>query len=442
MSAEAGLKGPSRFRWRVVAMLLGMSIVSYVERVNLSVAGELIMKEFQLRTTSMGVIFGAFLVGYTFFQVPGGQLADRYGPRAVLAGAALGWALCTLLAGFLPGFVFTSAAGIFGSLLFLRFMLGVTESPTYPAAGRAIANWLPESERAFANAIVLTGAALGSAVTAPLVSQLMVAYGWRNALFLVAIPAAVIAMVWWLSFTDEPGRHPCVNQAELEVIGREKWDLKSILSTRVGWTSFLRSRSFCALCMSYLLHSYVTYIFIFWFYIYLVEVRGFNLLSGGAFASAPFIVATILTPIAGAICDWTCRRHGNLLGRRAVPCIVIPTASLLVFCAGRTVNPYLAIALFSLAAGLAWSAEGVFWASMIDIAARSSGSAGGFLNLSGNVGGTLSAILTPWIAEQVGWVNVFNIASIVGLVGALLWFWVDTDQSIERATLVAQMNQR
>ncbi len=439
MSVDSEPIRTTRFRWTVVAMLLGMSIVSYVERVNLSVAGELIMKEFQLRTTSMGLVFGSFLVAYTLFQVPAGQLADRFGPRVLLASAASAWALCTLLAGLIPGFVFSSATGVFTSLLILRFLLGVAEAPTYPAAGRAIANWLPNSERALANAIVLTGAALGSAVTTPLVSQLMVAYGWRNALFLIALPAVFIALVWWLYFRDDPRRHHRVSGAELVIIGGRSEDSGS--SAQVCWSRFFKGKSFWALSMSYFLHSYVTYIFIFWFYIYLVEVRGFNLLSGGAFASAPFIVATILSPVGGAVCDWSSRRYGNLWGRRVVPCIVIPSAALLVFWAGRSVDPYLAVALFSLAAGLAWAAEGVFWASMIDIAGRSSGSAGGLLNMVGNVGGALSAILTPWIAEYVGWVNVFNIASMMGLLGALLWLWVDSEQSIESATSLAPANE-
>lgn len=424
---------PSNFRWVIVAFLLCLSIVSYIERVNLSIAGELIMKEYGLSPTHMGFVFGAFLIAYTLFQYPAGRLADRYGPRLVLTLAAWGWALCTILSGLLPGFVIRSATGVLVTLLAIRFLLGVAEAPTYPAAGRAIANWLADSERGFANAIVLTGAALGSAVTAPLISHLMVASGWRHSLFLVALPAAIIAVVWWLLFTDQPEEHQRVNAAELKIVRKHAVEVGVHSKARGGWESLLKGASFWSLCISYLLHSYVTYIFIFWFYIYLVEVRGFSLVRGGLLTSAPFLVATVLSPMGGALCDWSARRYGFLWGRRTVPCIVLPAAALLVFYAGRVANPYLAVALFSLAAGLAWAAEGPFWASMTDIAGPFAGSAGGFLNMVGNVGGALSAMLTPWIAGQVGWTNVFTIASIMGLVGALLWLKVNTEQPLEVA---------
>lgn len=408
-------------------MLVGLSVISYIERVNLSVAGEMIMREFGFTATRMGFVFGSFMVGYTLFQLPAGRFADLYGPRRVLGWAAFAWAACTAMSGLFPGVVLRSGSAVLGGLIVIRFALGIFEAPTYPAAGRALAIWVPESERAFASALVLTGAALGSALTPPALSQLVIGVGWRWALLIVSLPAALAGGLWLKWFTDWPEAHPRINVAELKHIARRKIALPV---HPVGWSCVLKSRNLWWLSLSYLLHSYVTYIFIFWFFIYLVDVRGFTMARGGIFASLPFLLATVLSPLGGAISDRASSRWGRLWGRRAVPCLVLPVAAVLVFFGGGVPNPYVAVVLFSLAAGLAWAAEGPFWASMTDIAGPYAGSAGGFLNMVGNIGGALSAMLTPIIAEHTGWVNMFYIASGMGLLAAVTWLLVESEPSV------------
>jgi ACS family glucarate transporter-like MFS transporter len=280
-----------------VSLLLDFSIVSYILRVNITIAGEPLMHEFRLTPLQLGWIFSAFLISYTGFMTPAGAWADRFGPRLLLGLAGLGWAVLTLLTALLPGLVFGSTAGILGSLLALRFLLGICEAPTYPGAGRAIAHWVSRSERAFSNAVVIAGALFGSAVTAPAVSYLMVHLGWRSAMVLISIVAPSLVLVWLLYATDQPRQHRAVNAQELDIIGTLGPHLRQNTG---GWRTVLKSGQACRLFAAYGCECYLSYLFIWWVYIYFVEVRKFSLVRGGLVTAAPFILSTFTTPAAGA----------------------------------------------------------------------------------------------------------------------------------------------
>jgi len=143
---------PTRVRWRIVSLLLGFSIVSYVLRVNVTIAGEPIMHEFHLTPVQLGWVFSAFLFSYTAFMTPAGTWADRFGPRLTLAVAGLSWAALTFLTALVPGLVFTSVATVLGSLLVIRTLLGVCEAPIYPAALKAVSNWVASASGRFLTA--------------------------------------------------------------------------------------------------------------------------------------------------------------------------------------------------------------------------------------------------------------------------------------------------
>lgn len=158
---------PASTRWRVVALLTAFSIVGYILRTSITIAGEPIMHEFGFSQVRLGWIFSAFLVTYTVFNLPSGAWADRWGSRRVLAAAGLSWFVLTLLTALLPGNVFTSYGSALGAFLVLRLVFGIGEAPMFGCATKAIANWLPMSERALANGVVIAGGLLGSTFVGP-----------------------------------------------------------------------------------------------------------------------------------------------------------------------------------------------------------------------------------------------------------------------------------
>ena len=405
LAAAAG----GRSLWPWVGLLCATATAAYLCRVNVSVAGALLMEELGLSQAQMGRVFSAFLLGYALFMVPGGVLADRWGTRRVLGLASWWWVAATALQTLVGrGPLAGSAASTLALLLALRFVLGVGQAPTFPAAARGVARWVSPGSRARANGLVIAAIGLGSAIAPPLVSAVMVRWGWRAALGVSTLPALVTAVAWRIA------REPVSPAA-----------LPSPAPGQEGSTAALRSRSFVLLTVSYTLQGYVGYIFVFWFYLYLVQERHFDLLKSGLLSSLPWLLSIVSIPFGGWLSDRIAARHGLVVGRRAVPLFGLALAGVFLSLGARATNGYWAAASLALSTALVLSVEGPFWATMTEIAAPRSGLAGGIMNTGSNVGGLVSPALTPVLAAAVGWENALHVAAALSVVAAVLWLGVD-----------------
>jgi ACS family glucarate transporter-like MFS transporter len=393
-----------------VALLCATATAAYLCRVNVSVAGALLMDELHLDQAQMGRIFSAFLLGYALFMAPGGALADRWGTRRVLETASWWWVGATALQMFVGrGLLSGSLAATLGSLLALRFVLGVGQAPTFPAAARGVSRWVAPPARARANGFVIAAIGLGSAIAPPLVSAVMVRWGWRAALGVSTLPALATAVVWRV--VGEP--------AALEAPPSAATD------TEAPSASPLRSRSFVLLTLSYSLQGYVGYIFVFWFYLYLVQVRHFDLLKGAFLSSLPWLLSIVSIPLGGWLSDRVAARHGLVIGRRAVPFVALALAGVFLSLGARTTSGYAAVVYLALSTALVLCVEGPFWATATEIAGGRSGLAGGIMNTGCNVGGLVSPALTPVLAAAIGWEYALHVAAALAVVAAALWLGID-----------------
>ncbi len=376
--------------WRMVALLSGTATASYLCRVNLSVAGALMMRELGLSQQAMGQVFSAFLAGYALCQIPGGMLADRFGAPKVLAWAALAWVAAT--------------AGIVGAgtsvalLLAMRCLLGVAEAPTFPAAAQAISRAIPLHQRGRANGIVVAAIGLGSAIAPPLITFLMVRWGWRTAVLVSSVPALAAGLAWMAVCRSSVAVQPP--------------------TTAHGFRGLPKSRSFLLLTVSYSLQGYVGYIFVFWFYLYLVDVRHFDLLRGALFGSLPWLISIVSIPLGGWLFDRV------PFDRRAIPIAGLAGSGLFIAIGAHAANAYLAATCLALATALVLSVEGPFWATMTAIAGPASGAAGGVMNMGSNLGGLISPALTPVLAAYIGWESALLLSGALAIIAALLWFGV------------------
>src|SRR3954452_1512166 len=204
----------SRVRWFLVFWLFVLSAVSYLDRVNISIAGGAIADAYQLTDVQLGKVFSAMLAGYALFQPIGGRLADRFGPRRVLAGGVIWWGIFTALTALVPSQI-TGALWLFISA---RFLLGAGEAVMFPASNQFVARWIPVQERGIANGWIFAGVGAGAGLSPPLITYIMVHYGWRASFWICATIGLLAGLVWLLWAKDDPAQHSSFSASELEFI--------------------------------------------------------------------------------------------------------------------------------------------------------------------------------------------------------------------------------
>jgi ACS family glucarate transporter-like MFS transporter len=407
--------------WLILALLFATSVVTYVDRVNISVTARQMMPAFGLTQQEMGWVFSAFVAGYALFQIPGGWLADRWGARIVLTGALIWWSVCSALTAVVAASPLAEMIGIVGALVLVRFALGLGEAVALPSFNRAVANWMPPDSRGLGIGIAIGGIGLGSALTPPLAAWVMVNYRWQTVFYLSAAVGLFVGLLWWTLARDRPDQHP--------------WAQKSSAATTDGEPavrpavpfpmSLLRNSSIWWLVLSYSCLGYVAYLYLSWFYLYLVNVRGFDNLRGGLYASLPFWAILIGCPLGGWTTDRLAATRGLTRGRRLAGMTGMAGAGCAIAAGAFADSAPVAIAALSLGAGCLYFAVGAYWASTTDLSKTHAGTLSGLMNTGANVGGTLSPSLTPWIAGHWGWPVALAAAGVIAFAGALLWFKID-----------------
>jgi ACS family glucarate transporter-like MFS transporter len=432
-AADPHTSDPQRtnVRWVILALLFMMSFVAYVLRSNMSIAGENIMDDLGLSKIQLGMILSAFAWGYAIFQFPGGVFGDIVGSRRALSCIAALWGILTLATGLVPGTAVASTTAILAMLVGLRFLVGVAQAPLFPVfGGGTIGRWFPVSGWAFPSGLTSTGLTLGAAATAPLVAWLMEMLGWRESFIATAPMAFLIAGVWWWYARDDPADHPRVGQHELDLINADRPSPESAVENEAAWKRVLKNRDILLLAASYFCMNYVFYIFFNWFFIYLVDVRQFEILEGGYLASAPWMVGAVAASLGGLWCDRLCKRIGPRWGYRIPGIVGLSLVAGLLFLGATAESPLLAVVLLSLSFGCTQLTEGSYWAASISIAGKHASAAAGVLNTGGNVVGGIGALLVPITAEAFGWVPALATGSVFAMLGVGLWLFVRADRRL------------
>jgi ACS family glucarate transporter-like MFS transporter len=411
----------SNVRWILIGWMFVISAIAYLDRVNISIAGKLIANEYKITDIQLGYVFSAFVIGYALFQAPGGRFADRIGPRWTLALGVIWWGVFTTLSAMIPA-GWTSALFV---LIAMRFALGVGEAVVYPACNKAVAEWVPSRERGLANGIIFAGVGAGAGVTPPLIVWLMTTYGWRWSFVVSAIIGLAAGAVWFWIARDRPGDHPRVTAEELKLIEAGVPQTKRAESVVLPWARIFGSRDLLAMTLSYFSYGYTAFIFFSWFFIYLNSVRGLDLKSSRWWAMLPFIAMALASPIGGLISDRLTKSHGDRFGRCGIAVFGMAFAAVFVALGTQVESAKLASVFLAGGAGALYLSQSSFWAVTNEIAGPSSGTVSGLMNMGGQIGGAVTASLSPWIAAQFGWSASFLTAAALCAIGAVLWFFVN-----------------
>jgi len=422
-------QGKSRQRYVLIFLLFLHTVNTYMDRVCISAAGNSIQDDLDISDQMMGTVFGIFAVGYALFQIPAGWFADRFGPRRALAWVVILWSTFTAL---------TGAAWNGISMLVIRFLFGAGEAGAFPGATRAFYGWLPANERGFAQGIFHSGARVGAAVSLFLMPLLISWIGWRWTFVANGVAGVIwgVAWLWW--FRDDPAEHRFVNGAELQYI-RQGMEAESGPSSEISFIQIVTSANMLLAMFQYVASNVTFFISFTWLLPYLAKRWGEGAVM---LAPIPLIFGMLAQWTAAAVITWLYAKGFPVASRRVpamagflvgalglVLCTVVPAGSALAFvlCFG--------VAVFGVEMTISPS-----WAFCMDVGGDRSGAVSGAMNMLGNLGAAMSAILFPWFVHHVtlpvlapaaGTANsFFAFAAVLNLTGAAAWLLMDPKRKL------------
>ena len=399
--------------WRVVFLLCVVTCVSYLVRADVAVAQERMVPAFGLTMTAMGAITAwGFQLSYAFFQVPAGMFGERFGARTVLMVALLGCSVSSFATGLMP----ESATAAVATLWITRVLLGVSQAAVYPVAAMAVMEYVPPDQRVRATSFYIATSTLGAAMAPLLMAPTMERFGWRAVFLLSGAIGAGAAVAWRTAMPQPAVRAAASAHADSSGALREL-------------ALLMRNPQLRRLSFAYLLHSAVWFVFVFWFFRYLIEGRGFTVLASGFWGSVPSIAGFVGAPLVGVAADRLGRRVGAGRARRRVAILCLLAAAAFVAAGAVLPSAVFAVAALSLSSGCINGAEAPFFMTATTIGAGYPGAAAGVLNLMGNLGGVLSIWLVPHMSAAWGWDGTLAFWAGVCVLAALLWLTVTVDDT-------------
>jgi len=414
-AAAASSARRTNVRYWILALIFIVTTVNYADRATLSITGPAMREEFGFSAVQMGYIFSAFSWSYVMAQLPGGWLLDRFGARRIYAVSIFLWSFFTLLQGWIG--IFGSMGATMTALFMLRFAVGLAESPAFPANAKVVASWFPTAERGTASAIFNAAQYFAAVVFTPLMAWIVHTMGWHHVYLWMGIMGMLLAMLW-LKVMRSPVTHPGVNRAELEHIeqggglihmnegaGKEQREKGA---NPAGWfyaKQLLSNRMLAGVYLGQYCINVLTYFFLTWFPVYLVQARGMSILKAGFVASLPAICGFLGGVLGGVISDFLLRRGYSLTMARKVPIVAGMLLSVSMVACNYVDAEWLVVAIMALAFfGKGIGALG--WAVVADTAPKEViGLAGSIFNTFGNIAGIVTPIVIGYILSATGSFN-------------------------------------
>jgi len=392
---------PSGARHAVLALVVLIYVITYMDRVNIAAAMPVMQGKLGLSIVTVGWIFSAFRWGYALFQIPGGWFGDKVGPRRALALVVCWWSLFTGL---------TALAWSATSLMVCRFFFGVGEAGAFPIATRALSRWTLAEERGFSQGLPHAASRLGAAAGYTLTALLMLHFGWRSPFFLFGLIGLAWVIVWHMYYRDRPAEHAGVNAAELELLQRSAVTAEARRGG-VPWRLILTNRTVWMLSLMYFCYGYAIDIYLDWFPKYLIDARHVDLKTMGFYASVPWIAGAVANLGGGWLSDRLARRGDLKTARRAIVLAGFSIAAVAILAATFAAGTKVAV-LWSCAAvfGLELTV-GVAWAIPLDIGGSYAGSIAAIMNTFGNLGSAISPALLGYMVREHGWSVPFSFCS-------------------------------
>jgi ACS family glucarate transporter-like MFS transporter len=407
-TAQAG-----RIRYLILAMLFVVTTINYADRSTLSIAGDSMQRDLHVSSGELGVLFSAFSWSYLIAQLPGGWLLDRFGSKKVYGAAIFLWSVFTMLQGAI-GF-FAGAAVVL--LFILRFAVGFAEAPSFPGNSRIVAAWFPTKERGFASALFNSAQYFATVAFAPLMGWLVTTLGWEHVFTVIGGVGVVLAIVW-SKVIYAPRSHPRMSKGELEYLSAggalvdmdaptaaEEMSAKNATSSKenlrhVG--ALLKNRTTLGVFVGQYFINTITWFFLTWFPVYLVQERHMSILEAGFVSSLPALCGFVGGVLGGWLSDRLARRGSSLTAARKIPIVTGLLLSTSIIICNYVTASWIVVVIMSLAFfGKGMGALG--WAVMSDLAPKQiAGLAGGVFNTFGALAGIVTPLVIGYILDTTG----------------------------------------
>ena len=408
----------TKFRWTLGMLMFLITFISYMDRVNLSVATPAIMSEFNFSKIEIGALQTCFFVGYAAMQIPGGMLAEYFKHRTIVPIAVTWWSLFTAL---------TAGCSSFFSFAVVRSLFGLGEGPIFPALTTFISRWFPKTEKARASSVLLCGAYIGPVVGPAVTVAIMAAVGWRSVFVIFGLAGLVFAALWYFLATVSPRDSKFVNQAEIDLIEAEAGGA-AVKREVAPWSKFLTSSQFWAIGLQFFIADYIMYVYLAWLPMYLMEAQKFSMAKMGIAASFPWAALCIVTLGTGWIGDSLIAAGASKQKARTYLAIAgLVLCSTFLYLGAVATDPTLNVLWLTLSLGTLGLTLASSWAAALDLGGMFSGSVVGWMNFWGNMGGVSAPLVTAWVATVFGWQAAILATAASAVVGAVIWFFVKPD---------------
>ena len=409
----------------ILLMLVILGMVTFLDRINISVAGSSIMKDLDLSPSQWGWVQSAFILSYGLLQIPMGALGDRFGHRKILAAIVLWWSAFT---------AFTGMAGGLASLLVIRFMFGIGEAGSSPCSTGVISRWFEKNEVGKAQGYVWAASRMGGALTPFVVIPVMMWAGWRTAFYLLGVRGVIRALVWYTYYKDKV------------IVKSEKFAAAQLSSTETAAANstpnraaaanfslftFTSSLDFWLLCGMYFFYAFGSWFFFSWFPTFMELGRGFDKAELTYVVAVPFVMSMIGNITGGYLTDRLTRRYGLKTGRKALGSASLAVSAVCMFLAAFIPGKMAVFLFLSLCFGIFDLMLPSAWALCIDLGKQHAGTLSGAMNTAGNIGGFCCGILFGELVQQSGNYNLpLYLIAVMLIISALLFAFINPEKKI------------
>jgi len=401
-------------RWWILGWALIAGIVNYMDRSAISVAAPYLIDELGLTRTDIGLLGTVFSWTYAFAQLPAGWLVDKLGARRMYFLAIAGWSIATGL---------MAIGSTLWHFVTFRFLLGVTEAPNGPASARLTADWFPRHERGQATAIWDSGSKWGPAIAPPILTGIMITFGWQAIFVFLAALGLVLAVAFYI-FYRRPELHPSISQEELDLI-RSQEQAQDTGTAQVSWLSLFKHRQIWGMMAGFFCVIWIWNIFIVFLPLYLQEERGASIAGSGWLAAIPYLGAAILGITGGWVMTKYTKRSGldALTAKRHVMSVAAIVAGVLICLIPLVGELWLAMIVMTVALGFVATMQAAAWAMPGDVVhSKQVASVGAIQNFGGYFGGAFAPLLTGIIADATGsYAPSFIIGGIIAALAAVAY---------------------